>query len=70
MDFSGASWRKCSLSSQQGSCVEVAAVTNDRPRHVVGVRDSKDPSGPVLPLAPEQWQAFTGQIKAGTLSLG
>ena len=68
MDFSRAAWRKSSLSTQQGSCVEVAAAMDDRPCHVVGVRDSKDPSGPVLALAPEQWRAFTSQVKVGMLS--
>jgi uncharacterized protein DUF397 len=71
MDFSHAAWRKSSLSTQNGSCVEVTAVKADSqvPSHVVGVRDSKDPAGPVLRLGPEQWQAFTGKIKAGMFNL-
>lgn len=71
MDCSHAIWRKSSLSTQNGSCVEVAAARNSRqvPGHVVAVRDSKNPSGPVLTLAPEQWQAFTSQLKAGMFDL-
>ena len=72
MDFSHATWRKSSLSTQNGSCVEVTTARDGRrvPGQVVAVRDSKNPSGPVLTLALEQWRAFTGQIKAGMFSLG
>lgn len=70
MDFSHATWRKSILSSQNGSCVEVTAVRADGqlPSRVVGVRDSKDPGGPVLILAPDRWRTFTGQVKAGMFS--
>ncbi|MEW2354428.1 DUF397 domain-containing protein [Spirillospora sp. NPDC029432] len=44
MDLTDAEWRKSSRSaSNGGNCVELAGV-----RGVVGVRDSKDPNGPVL----------------------
>jgi hypothetical protein len=72
MDLSHAAWRKSIRSSQNGSCVEVTTVTDGRqkPRHAVAVRDSKNPGGPVLALASEQWRAFTGQIKTGMFDLG
>ena len=35
----------------------------------VAVRDSKDPDGPALAFAPEQWQSFTTQVKAGRFDL-
>ncbi|MFH8585736.1 DUF397 domain-containing protein [Streptomyces celluloflavus] len=35
-------------------CVEVAANIPG----VIAVRDSKDPDGPILRFAPEQWSAF------------
>jgi hypothetical protein len=55
-------WRKSSYSGNGGgTCVEVA---RSLPR-VVAVRDSKDPEGPVLPLTPDDWQAFTGRVKTG-----
>jgi hypothetical protein len=37
--------------------VEVAA------SHVVFVRDSKNPHGQVLEIAPEMWREFIGNIK-------
>lgn len=52
----GLSWIKSSLSFSNGNCVEVA----DLPDGGVGVRDSKDPSGPVLRFTPDEWNAFLG----------
>lgn len=44
-------WRKSSYSNQGGGCVEVADLG-------VGVRDSKDPSGPILYFTRDEWAAF------------
>jgi hypothetical protein len=55
-------WRKSSYSGNGGgNCVEVA---RNLPS-VVAVRDSKDPSGPVLSLAAGVWQGFIADVKAG-----
>jgi hypothetical protein len=55
-------WRKSSYSGNGGgSCVEVA---RNLPS-VVAVRDSKDPNGPVLALAPVAWRDFIDDVKAG-----
>jgi hypothetical protein len=37
---------------------------------MVAVRDSKDPDGPRLAFSPAGWQAFTRQLKRGTLHRG
>ncbi|WP_405403844.1 DUF397 domain-containing protein [Streptomyces sp. NBC_01104] len=51
-------WTKSSHSgSEGGQCVEVAA----HPA-AVHVRDSKNPEGPALSLAPAAWAAFTGHV--------
>ncbi len=55
-----AAWRKSSYSGGSGNCVEVAALGGG-----VAVRDSKDPGGPSLVLAPGAWRAFLAGIKAG-----
>jgi hypothetical protein len=60
LDPAGATWRTSRRSGGQGNCVEVA----DTPA-AVGVRDSKDPSGPVLVFARSQWQAFVDGVKSG-----
>jgi hypothetical protein len=31
----------------------------------VGVRDSKDRTGPVLTFSPAEWEAFTGGVRDG-----
>jgi hypothetical protein len=37
---------------------------------VIAVRDSKNPDGAALIFSPYQWQAFTAQVRAGTLTFG
>ncbi|MFI6687549.1 DUF397 domain-containing protein [Streptomyces sp. NPDC050485] len=47
-------WRKSSYSSGAGGeCIEIAAHPS-----TVHIRDSKDPQGPQLAVAPEAWAAF------------
>ncbi|MFE5738345.1 DUF397 domain-containing protein [Streptomyces celluloflavus] len=47
-------WSKSSYSSASGGeCVEVAA-----PRAAVHIRDSKNPGGAILTVAPGTWAAF------------
>lgn len=59
-------WRKSSYSGGNGGgCVEVA---RNLPG-IVAVRDSKDPDGPGLAFAPDEWAAFLSRIKAGELNL-
>jgi hypothetical protein len=58
---SAASWIKSSLSFANGNCVEVASL----PEGVVGVRDSKDVTGPVLRFTPDEWHAFVGGVVNG-----
>ncbi|MQY05783.1 DUF397 domain-containing protein [Actinomadura macrotermitis] len=53
-------WRKSSHSTpDEGECIEVGAGS-----HLIAVRDSKDPTGPVLALAPATWRALLTDIKA------
>jgi hypothetical protein len=51
-------WRRSSYSGTSGNCLEVAA-PNHRTRTV---RDSKDPTGPVLTVTTDQWSAFTAYV--------
>jgi len=53
-------WVKSSYSGNEGDCVEVA----DLPDGGRAVRDSKDPSGPVLRFTAEEWKAFMGRIRS------
>ena len=59
-DLSYAQWRKSSYSGNTGNCVEVAITES-----VVGLRDSKDPDGPVLVVTHEEWRGFMVGLRAG-----
>jgi len=54
-------WRKSRRSDGDGNCVEVARATDG----TVGVRDSKDTTGPILEFDPATWRAFTDDIRCG-----
>jgi hypothetical protein len=53
-------WRKSTRTNGQGACVEVAHLDA-----VVGVRDSKNRTGPVLAFDPTDWRAFLTAVRAG-----
>ncbi|MGH3754235.1 MAG: DUF397 domain-containing protein [Pseudonocardiaceae bacterium] len=55
-------WRISSHSSSQANCVEVALGGP-----AIGVRDSKDPGGPVLAVPASHWPAFLRGIATGGL---
>jgi hypothetical protein len=64
MDLTRAAWYKSTRSSGNGNCVEVAVVDD-----AVGVRDSKDRSGPVLVFTASEWRAFVAGAKDGEFDL-
>jgi hypothetical protein len=54
-------WAKSSLSFSNGNCVEVTELPGD----AVGVRNSRDPGGPVLRFSRDEWDAFLGGARLG-----
>ena len=52
-------WIKSSYSMTNGNCIEVASLSGE----VIGVRDSKNPAGPVLGFRPAEWDAFVGHLR-------
>ncbi|OON80867.1 DUF397 domain-containing protein [Streptomyces tsukubensis] len=57
--LNNAQWRKSSYSNEEGgSCVEVF----DNLPGIVPVRDSKNPTGPVLMIAPSAWTTFVDEV--------
>ena len=58
---SAAQWTKSSLSFSNSNCVEVASLAAGE----IGVRDSKDPAGPVLRFTAGEWDAFLGGARNG-----
>ncbi|MEU0499463.1 DUF397 domain-containing protein [Nocardia sp. NPDC005998] len=61
VNVSGAKWFKSSRSSGGKECVEVAHLSGG----FVGVRDSKNPTGPALVFTPGEWDAFTAGVNDG-----
>ncbi|WP_433198506.1 DUF397 domain-containing protein [Nocardia sp. CA-107356] len=60
-DLSGALWFKSTHSAGGSDCVEVAHLGGG----MVGVRDSKNPSGPALVFTPSEWDAFVAGARDG-----
>jgi Domain of unknown function (DUF397) len=56
-DLSTLHWIKSSRSANNGACVEIAAVEGR-----TAVRDSKNPSGPVLVFDSAAWSAFLADV--------
>jgi Domain of unknown function (DUF397) len=63
-DLSRAAWHKSSYSGGNGSCIEVADLVS-----TVAIRDSKNPDGPKLLIAPSDWQSFVRTIRTGAHDL-
>ncbi|MEU4838720.1 DUF397 domain-containing protein [Nocardia testacea] len=59
-DLSGAYWFKCSYSSGQTDCVEIARLPDGR----VGVRDLKNAADRALVFEPGAWDAFARRLGA------
>jgi hypothetical protein len=57
---SGPTWTKASGSSNNGGCVEVAAIDD-----MVAVRDSKNPDGPPLLFTRREIAYFLDGVKTG-----
>jgi hypothetical protein len=60
MGLVGVGWRTSSRSNAEMGCVEVAVGPAQ-----VGVRDSKDRSGPALIFPRSAWRAFVRQLQVG-----
>jgi hypothetical protein len=58
-------WRKSSHSGTQdeSDCVEVAGLPG-RTGRAIGVRDSKNPVGPILSLTPADFRAMVARLKS------
>ncbi|WP_327119796.1 DUF397 domain-containing protein [Nocardia sp. NBC_01730] len=62
-ELSEAAWFKSRRSSPSQDCVEVAFLGSG----LVGVRDSKNPTGPALVFTPTEWDSFVAGIASGEL---
>ncbi|MBF6227338.1 DUF397 domain-containing protein [Nocardia abscessus] len=61
VDLSASHWFKSSRSGASKDCVEIAWLDGG----MVGVRDSKHPTGPALVFTRTDWDAFTAGVHAG-----
>jgi hypothetical protein len=57
----GSYWTKSSLSFSHGNCVEVAGLPDGR----IGVRNSREVTGPILRFTSGEWDAFLGGVRNG-----
>jgi len=58
-------WFKSSFSGPNGNaCVEIAVLPDG-----IAVRDSKDPSGPMLRFTVQEWSAFLAGVRANEFDL-
>lgn len=53
-------WRKAKRSMNNGNCAEVAGQAK-----LVVVRDSQDPSGPVMRYPDTSWRSFLAAVRQG-----
>lgn len=60
LERTGLAWRKAQVSTNNGSCVEIASTVGK-----IALRDSKDPRGPMLVYTPAEWNAFLDGAKKG-----
>ncbi len=59
-ELGSVTWCKSTRSGANGNCVEVAQLPA-----AIALRDSKNPSGPVLMFSPNEWVAFIEGTKNG-----
>ncbi|BDU05029.1 transcriptional regulator [Nocardia cyriacigeorgica] len=65
-ELGAATWYKSTKSAGGKDCVEVAHLGQGR----VGVRDSKNPSGPALVFTSSGWDAFLTRARRGEFGVG
>lgn len=59
-------WFKSSYSNDSGgACVEIAGLTS-----LVGIRDSKDKTGPALVVPATAWSSFVELVCSGDVDFG